>query len=79
MEQKRINGCIFKDTPKECSSITPDGKCLGLNKLHCLFSHLHLVVEEDAKDELITLLGEEINSPRRFKHLSGQSGRLKGK
>lgn len=71
MEQKRVINCIFEDTPKECSSITLNNECLGLNKLRCLFNHSHLVIAENAKAELTNLFQEEINSKRRFKHLSG--------
>lgn len=66
MIQGRVEGCIFEDTPKECSFVTSDGKCLGLSKLNCLFSHFHLRVAEDAKVELIDLFTEEISSKRRF-------------
>lgn len=75
MEQERVEGCIFEDTPKECSSITTDGKCLGLNKLQCLFNHGHLTIAEDAKAELMDLLSKEMNSSRRYKRLSGLAGR----
>lgn len=76
MGQERVEGCIFEDTPKECSSITPNGKCLGLGKIQCLFNHIRLIIVKDAKAELLDLLNKEINSPRRYKHLSGLAGRV---
>lgn len=73
MEQERAIGCIFVDTPKECSRAI-NGKCIGY-KLGCVFSHIHLIIAEDAKDELVELFKEEINSKRRYKRLSGLAGR----
>lgn len=74
MEQERATGCIFEDTPKECSRIV-NGKCIGF-KLNCVFNHIHLIIAEDARTELMDLFNKEITSPRRYKHLSGLAGRI---
>lgn len=76
MEQKRVTGCIFVDTPKECCSITTNGKCLDISKLRCVFNHYHLIIADEAKEKLIDLFEKEINSNRRYKRLSGLAGRL---
>lgn len=77
MEPKRVIGCVFVETPKECSQITPNGNCLGIGKLQCIFNHFHLIIPDDAKEELIELLRKEMNSERRYKKLSGEIGRVK--
>jgi len=61
--------CIFISRPKECSS------CLANRKLQCLLNHQHLVLEESAKEELIALLVERIDSQDRYKTISGEKGR----
>lgn len=75
MKPGRMIGCIFEDTPKECSQVI-NNKCFGLNKLACIFNHIHLIIAEDAKEELIELLKKEMDNPRRYKLLSGLAGRL---
>ncbi|MBA7674318.1 hypothetical protein ES703_82528 [subsurface metagenome] len=74
MERNKIIGCIFEDTPKECSQII-NNECVGLGKFTCLFNHTHLAIVEEAKEGLIELLRKEMDTPRRYKHLSGLAGR----
>lgn len=74
----RVSGCIFLDTPKECWAAVSD-KCIADTiKLHCLFHHIHLIVADDAKQELLSLFTNELNNLRRYKMLSGQAGRERG-
>ncbi len=61
--------CIFVDRPKECLS------CLDGRKLKCLINKQHLIVRPEAKKELIELLSANMNSPTRYKKVSGEAGR----
>lgn len=72
----RIEGCIFVDTPRGCRHIDI-GKCLGSapGQLSCVFSHSHLKIADDAKDNLIDIFKAELNRESRYKMLSGLAGR----
>jgi len=61
--------CIFVDKPKECII------CLEPRKLSCLLNHLHLLLTEQGKDDIVKLVKENANSPTRYKAKSGQEGR----
>lgn len=69
----RLEGCIFVDTPKECRHIDI-GKCLGVERLSCVFSHPHLKIADDAKDGLVEAFRAELDSKSRYKTLSGLAG-----
>ena len=61
--------CIFVDKPKECEI------CLRSHKLRCLLNKRHLLVRQEAKLELVTILYEFVDSPERYKRKSGEAGR----
>ena len=71
----RIKGCIFVDTPRECSSIGA-GRCLlDSRKLPCLLNHRRLKIGHGTRNVLHRLLTDEMNSPSRVKVKSGEEVR----
>jgi len=75
----RADGCIFVDTPKECSFVS-DNKCVGVSphRLQCLFNHIHLEVHPSMEEELVSLFLSEIHNEARYKKKSGLAGRIGG-
>ncbi len=61
--------CIFNVKPNYCIV------CVDCGKLQCLINHQHTIVSEEGKKDLIEVLKEEMNHPRRKKHNSGQEER----
>lgn len=64
-----VSRCIFVSRPKECSS------CLQSQKPKCLLNHRHLKVSKAGRRELLKLVGQECDNPRRYKERAGQEGR----
>ncbi len=71
----------YKEQNMTCIFVTPIPYCeicLDSRKLQCLIDHQHMVVSQEGKNELRHILEDSMNSPNRYKTVSGNEQRKGG-